>query len=713
MPLDRSALDAGTEVVVDGGTITDSDDQWGPWVPIVPVMVPSVSAAPDAPAITTVPSVSTNPDAPAITTVALVSTAVDAPATSPVPLLVTMPSAGSSMGPPAVAVPQIKYAARPGEGRLLDYASSLRLVSMSAPRFRGGPYGTTTSSSAAASSGGPPNIGGPISVPAWDQFSTASSSGLSPQEYAALNRMPMGSSEPEVREWPKFLRVRVSGDLNYTKVLTGNAAERSAGCIFIGLSACPRNRSYSRPNGGWREKFAGVRKIAPIGARMGRSKAHCGGRISYTPILCQRPRCSYAVLAGGRCANGTGSSKHYGSWHIDQRLGAGSRQTFCNGPHWDYHPINGDRGLGASDASKPHPKPKRRGRCPSKDARGSPPDGVHPYVAALQGHASVSPGDAIESIGGRNRGGVQQLCCFEQYTCSIHRLFRLSGLIWGWSDQTSLIYPSLGTCASSTTTAYFGSRGTGSWPGATIVVIIMTGPETMSAPDNASDTGPQRFTGLPLPPPREVGPLPSRDPAFPPPVEGLSLSEQIGRYLSLTSLLSEQMKWYTTRGLVVPEWCARHASQDPRTSAVIPRPANGGTSLRFWRDKYPMLDWGVWRMFKPMVGWWKIRNPELDWFLGGPRFELCNLKDKTPKRLRPNQRGTSLFLPRKKICGALWTLGCEVAHGLCQVAHGLCQVAHGLCQVAHGLCQVARGLCQVAHGLCQVAHGLCQVAHGL
>ena len=124
---------------------TDSDDQWGPWVPIVPVTVPSVSTAPDAPATATVPSVSTAPDAPAITTVPSVSTvhgapaistvpslstSTDAPATSPAPLLFTMPSAGSSMGPPAVAVPQIKYAARPGEGRLLDYASSLRLVSI-------------------------------------------------------------------------------------------------------------------------------------------------------------------------------------------------------------------------------------------------------------------------------------------------------------------------------------------------------------------------------------------------------------------------------------------------------------------------------------------------------------------------------------------------------------------------------------------------------
>ena len=33
-------------------------------------------------------------------------------------------------------------------------------------------------------------------------------------------------------------------------------------------------------------------------------------------------------------------------------------------------------------------------------------------------------------------------------------------------------------------------------------------------------------------------------------------------------------------------------------------------------------------MFKPMFGWWKMRNPERDWFLGGPRFELWNLKDK-------------------------------------------------------------------------------------
>ena len=53
-------------------------------------------------------------------------------------------------------------------------------------------------------------------------------------------------------------------------------------------------------------------------------------------------------------------------------------------------------------------------------------------------------------------------------------------------------------------------------------------------------------------------------------------------------------------------------------------------------------------MFKPMFGWWKMRNPERDWFLGGPRFELWNLKDKTPKRPRPNRRGTPLLLPRQE-----------------------------------------------------------------
>ena len=226
---------------MDGGVITDSDDQLGTMGSKVPMPVPSVSTAPDVPATATVPRFhrypqfqmhQLSPRFPRYPQLQMHQLRLRPPFWLP-------RHAGSSMGPPAVAVPQIKYAARPGEGRLLDYASSLRLVSMSAPRFRRGPYGATTTSSAAASSGGPPKMGGPITVLAWDQFSTASLSGLSPQEYAALNRMPMGSSEPEVREWPKFLRVRVGGDLNYTKVLTGNAAKRSAGCLPLDYRPAP------------------------------------------------------------------------------------------------------------------------------------------------------------------------------------------------------------------------------------------------------------------------------------------------------------------------------------------------------------------------------------------------------------------------------------------------------------------------------------------
>ena len=40
-----------------------------------------------------------------------------------------------------------------------------------------------------------------------------------------------------------------------------------------GLSACPRSRGYSRPNGGWREIFAGVRKIAPIWTENGQKQS--------------------------------------------------------------------------------------------------------------------------------------------------------------------------------------------------------------------------------------------------------------------------------------------------------------------------------------------------------------------------------------------------------------------------------------------------------
>ena len=221
-------------------------------------------------------------------------------------------------------------------------------------------------------------------------------------------------------------------------------------------------------------------------------------------------------------------------------------------------------------------------------------------------------------------------------------------------------------------------------PPSRVGVTAMTGPATMSALDNASETGPQRYTGLPLPPPREVGPLPSRDSGFPPPLQGI-VSERTNRAVFVAHIALERADevvynpWIGCTG-VVREAYQFVASQDPRTSASAPRPAKRGTSLRCRRNKGPLLDWGLWRMFKPMFGWWKMRNPERGWFLGGSRFELWNLKDKTLKRPRPNRRGTPLLLPRQEnwwchmdsgmsgsawlVSGSAWLVSGQVAHGL-------------------------------------------------
>ena len=500
-------------------------------------------------------------------------------------------------------------------------------------------------------------------------------------------RMPMGSSELEVRKIPT--RPCKWGPELY-RGPDWQCCRAKRRLYSPKLPACPRNRGYSRPDGGWREIFAGVRKIAPIGARMGRSKAHCGGRISYATILCQRP----AVLTVNRCANGAGSSEHYGSGHIDQRLGAGSRQTFCNGPHWYYHPLNGDRGL---DASKLHPKSKIWGGCPCEDARGSPPDGVHPYVAALQRDASVSPGDAIESIGGRNRGGVRQLCCFEQHACSIHRLLRLSGIIWGWADQTTFVHPPIGTCASSTTT--------GSWPGTMIGCWCYRYCDYVSPRQCLGDRTAEVY-GLCRCHRR------GRWGLYPRGTQGGGIvSERTNRAVFVAHIALERADevvynpWIGCTG-VVREAYQFVASQDPQTSASVPRPANRGTSLRCRRNKGPLLDWGLWRMFKPMFGWWKMINPELDWFLGGPRFELWNLKDKMPKRPRPNRRGTPLLLPRQEnwwchmdsgMSGSAWLVSgsaWSVKGRLCCDRFGrLCRAWSELCVFCLAECRMARMFC--------------------
>ena len=317
------------------------------------------------------------------------------------------------------------------------------------------------------------------------------------------------------------------------------------------LSACPRSRGYSRPNGGWREIFAGVRKIAPIGARMGRSKAHCGGRISYTPILCQRPRCSYAVLTGGKCANGTGSSKHCtltsdleladAKHSVMARIGTITLSTGIE--VWMLQ--NFIRSLrGGIDALPKMHEARLLMECinMSRRYKETPQFRLETLSNRLVGEIEegYSTYVALSNIPAQFTGSFVFQALYGDGQIRLRSSIRPSEPVRPRRQQPILARE---------------GPVPGLEPPSRVVVTTITGPETMSAPDNASETGPQRFIGLPMPPPREVGPLPSQYPGFPPPVEGLSLSEQIGRYF-----LSEQMRWYTTRGLVVPEWCARHIS---------------------------------------------------------------------------------------------------------------------------------------------------------
>ena len=402
---------------------------------------------------------------------------------------------------------------------------------MSAPTFWGGPYGAT--SSAAASSGGPPNIGGPIIVLAWDQFSTASSSGLSPQqEYAALNRMPMGSSEPEVREWPKFLRVRVSGDLNYTKVLTGNAAERSAGCIPLDYRPAPEIEAIPGPTVVGEKYLLVCERSLQLEREWAEAKLIVEGEYP-TPHLMSTPALSLCSPY---------------SWQVCKMARIGTIALSTGIEVWMLQNFIRSLRSGKDALARMH-EARLLMECihMSRRYKETPQFRLQQLSNRLVGEIEEGYGNyvALSNIPAQFTGSFVFQALYGDGQIRLRSSIRPSEPVRPRRQQLIL-------AARDRFLAWNHHRGVG--------VTAMTGPATMSALDNASETGPQRYTGLPLPPPREVGPLPSRDPGFPLPVEGLSLSEQIGRYLSLTSLLSEQMRWYTTRGLVVPEWCARHIS---------------------------------------------------------------------------------------------------------------------------------------------------------
>ena len=171
-------------------------------------------------------------------------------------------------------------------------------------------------------------------------------------------------------------------------------------------------------------------------------------------------------------------------------------------------------------------------------------------------------------------------------------------------------------------------------------------------------------------------------------VEGVSRSEEIARYLSLSSLLSSQMRWYPFRmEMRMPKWYM-----------------DGKGPERLMKlEMLEMLERFEWSMeMKPL--WPEGR---LSFF---PRSGISASGPPASSAGCPDYRGHALlFFPGKWRC--LWCLAApsgiawSVSGSACSGCRsGIAQVAHALDvdQVSHGLCQVARALDvgQVVHGLC-------------
>ena len=113
----------------------------------------------------------------------------------------------------------------------MNYTIPLRLVALSTPRYRPEPYAAARGRELSSSSSMVPKAG-PITVPAWDQESRDTSA-LTPEEYARLR-----------------IRVRVGGELSYTKMLAGwgsGGAESQPDSTGLSPDRGPREGADSRP----------------------------------------------------------------------------------------------------------------------------------------------------------------------------------------------------------------------------------------------------------------------------------------------------------------------------------------------------------------------------------------------------------------------------------------------------------------------------------
>ena len=257
----------------------------------------------------------------------------------------------------------------------------------------------------------------------------------------------------------------------------------------------------------------------------------------------------------GKCGDANYASTCHGDWDDDQRFGNRPYKEFGYGANWGPNTGGRDRSM---DASKLYKVANCKQRDTFPYARGSAPYRVYKCIRPLPRAHTLPDRTFGESPHRRNRGRVRCLCGIVDDPCSASWFVCFPVPLWGRAKPLEEHYYALRTticvCAILASTAYAGADcTTGAYPkpgssGSTPPIM-----PAMPPPESE-----RRFTGLPIPPPMEVGPLPARDPGFPPSVEGLSKSEEIARYLFLSSLLSSQMRWYSERGLVTPSWCARH-----------------------------------------------------------------------------------------------------------------------------------------------------------
>ena len=350
--------------------------------------------------------------------------------------------------------------------------------------------------------------------------------GFNAGRVCAAESNPRKFGEPPIIHWPPWIR--------------GAAVERRANLTPLDYRRTEdlgRSRFQARQ---W-AVFTRLRAESPVGERMERDEIDYGRRSSDPSAV--YPGQDRASPRSGKCGDANYASTCHGDWDDDQRFGNRPYKEFGYGTNWGPNTGGRDRSM---DASKLY----KVAGCKQGDAfpyaRGSAPYRVYKCLRPLP-RAYPLPHRAFgESPHRRNRGRVCGLCGIVDCPCSASWFVCFPVPLWGRAKPLEEHYYALRTticvCAIPASTAYadcmtgayskLGSSGSTSYYACNATTGTRT--KIYGSTDTTADGGG------------------ARDPGFPPSVERLSKSEEIARYLSLSSLLSSQMRWYSERGLVTP-----------------------------------------------------------------------------------------------------------------------------------------------------------------